>query len=1140
MEPTEQLLGNPGSGNGRAEVDSASHLRARIDLTKLDWDVSLALLLGIDEELLRLQISVSELPIAARAHRVLGELRIHSVQALLKRSIRDLIAVRSMGARSVESILFAIRSRYDGLLAPRKLPAPVEDAQQTGDVPVRRALLYSLVNDWDRRRYMITGAYQTEFTEVADARSTVADVCAGTVQTEPIRLTDEIVASGTPQLVTQLQWDVQLRALWRRPLEAPPDTPVGLLDLSVRAANGVARLRLATVGDLLSVTISALMRERHMGVRSVWNIIARLNALADPSWRSELASGVQPTPLTGEWPSESRLRVETQLECPVLEATHKHIERLVLALPTRAGKLLFDMIASMLRPKDRSAINLLKIPDIAGLLSIGGDGSAQGVHLRRRILSVAEALVPVVGRDDVWPVADSDAVSRYYRWATNSDLPHRATGILGRYIATILASKPKLAEVALARFNAFPKGLTLDEVGDEIGVTRERARQLISRAVEVLQEHPGFGTSVVGHVMEVMERHHGVMAAHELAAALFHDGDPQFIAGSPWFLRFAASLPEWATAGLEMTGSVVRVSRIGVELEALLNRVVVDAAKRSADDFAGPNLWSAPLDRVLTEVTLIVNGDNKTRECDVNVSGAALRRAIDDRKESIKADSERVYSLTYWQLLGRGSRLQQVEGIVYCAARPMHHVEISAELKRWSRKDLGSGAGGALERSESVVCWGRGTYMHRAWIQLPHGLLNEIADWIAAKLTPSVPYVSVAGAFDFFEGRCAASGIPNGQALYSALRIECKSRFRTNEYPYITHLRVREARQPVNLLIEDYVRDEGGFVPRKKLIEYLTGALGVDTQLVPMHIATAPNLLSAHANVIHVDNLVVDYGALSELARACTAELTHRAQVSVREIVKSRRVTCVRLGVDDTRLIHSLLVHYSEGKLAGTYPHIALANAGAMVRSVPDLVAHWLRDRDRPCSLVELKQHFVEGMGFGEQSVHAATNQQRIARYSTGAVVHLDVIGWNPDKQRCLEAIAVEQYSAARARGNLCATASELLEQRDDELPAVGRLVWTRTLVSTLLHRGTTCVFPGTAKDAYVPAQNDLRICTLDDYVAQYLLRFHSGACSLETLEEELREGGVIVKHLTQQMLGVHSLVLVDRGSVLLRRLQHA
>lgn len=954
--------------------------------------------------------------------------------------------------------------------------------------------------------------------EIKEALDLQAESQGAARDSASVKIADE--PSDCTDALSAVDWDKPLREMFRGTNADFPDSGVSVssLRLSARAAHCFDKHGVSTIAQVLAFTVRDLVAFKSLGTGTACDILSSVRKWC--SRRSLLPcaaddSAAEPAGVTN---CEPTVRTQDVLD----------------DLPTTVATVFFDLAVAALTNRDRELLSELGVASLAGLCAAT---SAQRRPLAAKIgpllAAARETLLAQPSLDDL-----AELQSCYFRLIFQRDLPPDTrvspdSSWLRIRISSILSGKPASARAYFARMN----DRTLDEIGGLLGVTRERARQMVKRAEDALEVHPGFVRDAIGHARDIVAQFGGCIGCSELEAALW---------GKPWldvplphtrFVSYLAGRPDWEVAGLVNTGSHVIIATLWEPVSGVIRRVGVAVAQGVADDRPGPSLWSSPLSLVLRETANVVNDELYDGRPQVAISPQAFTLAMADRDALLKTEQGRAYSSLYWTLLF-GSALHQVEAILQASGRAMHHSEISDEFQRWSRR--GSRIDGTLERSPVILLWGRGSYIHRDLVTVPYPLLNKIAAWIDARLATGVPFFSVARPFDEFRDECEASDIPSRQALYSTLKLALSDRYQLNEYPYIAYQSSEQSRPPVQLLIEEYVRSEGAFVSRRSITDYVSHELGVDSRLVPMYTGLAPNVLSGHSGVIHTENLSINEGAVEELIQAAVSGLGHNPQMTVSELLKTKRVVCARLGTNDARLIHSVMLSRADGRLFGRYPHFVAGDGASDIKSVAGLGAEFIRQLNGPCSLSELKAHFVEGLGLSENSVYMVTGHDRIVRYSLGALIHLDAIGWDIDKQSRLDELAQREYDQAVERSQLFSTVSTLLERWEESLPNLGEYVWTETLTSQLLRRTRRWLFLGNANNAYLPTDNASGIGSLDDFVAEYLTRSYSGAARLADFEEDLRASGIICKSLTQLMLGEQSATVIDGGDILLRRHCHA
>ncbi len=196
----------------------------------------------------------------------------------------------------------------------------------------------------------------------------------------------------------------------------------------------------------------------------------------------------------------------------------------------------------------------------------------------------------------------------------------------------------------------------------------------------------------------------------------------------------------------------------------------------------------------------------------------------------------------------RGSRLHLVESIVKSAGRAIHISEIYKEAKQQlpdNQRITMRIVHSWLDRSNKLLLWDRGTYIHRNYVTIPEFLIAEIEKWIFEKLKSGVPFFSVAGAWAEFEKLLVANGIPSEYSLYSCLRNSNREGLCYPRYPYVMIDSPESERLPPYIALEQFVLEQGGLVSTKEIKNYAVNELGISAQIFQNHMVNVPNVIRA-------------------------------------------------------------------------------------------------------------------------------------------------------------------------------------------------------------------------------------------------------------------------------------------------------
>jgi len=212
-----------------------------------------------------------------------------------------------------------------------------------------------------------------------------------------------------------------------------------------------------------------------------------------------------------------------------------------------------------------------------------------------------------------------------------------------------------------------------------------------------------------------------------------------------------------------------------------------------------------------------------------------------------------------------------------------------------------------------------------------------------------------------------------------------------------------------------------------------------------------PNVVRArHGYYIHTDWLRLEKQRVYELIRHTQSMLSKSGHVSVVKVYNERKINCKLMGIDTPELLYSIMRLFNTGELKLTgFPQITLSDAVTSDGLIKN-IEQYIRGKNTYCSLQELNDYFVEGLGYSEQRVNSIVYRDRIYRYLKRCIVHKDTIEWNDEKQKQLEQIAFIFYDTSLLSGSYYALIDMLIHE--ENLPELGNgLHWTEDLLGDLL-----------------------------------------------------------------------------------------
>lgn len=525
---------------------------------------------------------------------------------------------------------------------------------------------------------------------------------------------------------------------------------------------------------------------------------------------------------------------------------------------------------------------------------------------------------------------------------------------------------------------------------------------------------------------------------------------------------------------------------------------------------------------------------------------------LDDAIEEISADDIAFYTQNAWSLKYGKKRTELVETILYKAVRPMHFTEVYTELvevtkdrpeyEKVSERNIYS----YIERSPDLLLWDRGTYIHRSHVSIPFRVVAEIENDIISRLAGDIPYISVSGIFEQSKDLLKKENIPSESALYSCLRESKNPLLKYPEYPIVIKSEKIEQRLPMPLVLEKFVLDQEGIVKLEQIKKYAVEQLCTNEAVfMANHFPNTPNILRVNKReYIHIQHIGIEKEKLSSIIEHLAILLSSSSHISAIKLFNDKKITCKLLGIISPMLLFSIIqVFYSDEYDLSRYPRIRRSGAikkNGRATGVSKEIINYIIDKVEPCSFSELYQHFVNDLGYKQNSVHNVLYTYKdVMRYSNSVIVHIDTLRWTGSSQAALELLAANHLRNRETAGKPFGLISHLYDYLHDQLPELPHhLLWTPTLIGELLSWEGKYRIIGTQHNAFVSFPNSYGIETLDDLLYYILSNDYDGAANINILAADMREAGILKKGLTPMMLRAESCLVIDGNVIQLARLR--
>ncbi|MCK9363833.1 MAG: hypothetical protein M0P74_09595 [Syntrophales bacterium] len=687
---------------------------------------------------------------------------------------------------------------------------------------------------------------------------------------------------------------------------------------------------------------------------------------------------------------------------------------------------------------------------------------------------------------------------------------------------------------------------TLEELGDREKITRERVRQIEEKYISKLQKPKALSRlDRFWHAVDdVLIPGGGVCCVQEIANALGKRWEWQNLPSDAELASLIDLSPQYEVVW-SLPIRVIMPKHPCVKCHAI--RPEITGSVENQPDGV------LPFDVATVKIKEFCRGKaccNKVSS--ISQFSMGYLHFLVDAIEEISADESAFYTQYAWTLkYGKNGKKRTllVETILYNTGRPMHFTEVHTEVnkdrpehEKISERNIYA----YIERSPDLLLWDRGTYIHRDHISIPFDEIAEIEHDIISRLGGDIPYLSVSGIFERYKNKLLKENIPSESALYSCLRESNNPALRYPDYPYVIKSEKVTQRLPLPLVLEKFVLDQEGTVKLEQIRKYALEQLCVNEAVfMANHLPNTPNILRVdRGEYIHIQQIGIQKERLTSIIEHLTTLLSSSRHISAIRLFNDKKITCKLLGIVSPMLLFSIIqfFYYDEYDLS-LYPRIRLSGVieeGGRATGVATEIINYILDKAEPCSFSELYQHFVDDLGYKQNSVYNVLHTYKdVIRYSDGVIVHIETLGWTGNSQAALELLAAHYLSNRDSAGKPFGLISHFYDYRHDQLPALpDHFLWTQTLIGELLSREGKYRIIGSQRNAFVSIPNSCGIETLDDLLYYVLNNDYEGAANIDVFVADMRTAGILKKGLTPMMLGTDSRVGIDGNVVQLAELR--
>ncbi|WP_079476240.1 sigma factor-like helix-turn-helix DNA-binding protein [Marinococcus halophilus] len=310
-----------------------------------------------------------------------------------------------------------------------------------------------------------------------------------------------------------------------------------------------------------------------------------------------------------------------------------------------------------------------------------------------------------------------------------------------------------------------------------------------------------------------------------------------------------------------------------------------------------------------------------------------------------------------------------------------------------------------LTREDNIiVLWRIGFFKHISAINpdINTITLKPIKKWLRSQLTKDIEQINTSAAFNFFQEDLLSLGIDNEHALFSLLKIYYPNSFDYYRSPTIAISGFGQRSK--KKVIEKFLAQKKKEVNKEELTQYFTKQLGWTETMLEQNISVSSLIIKTNNGYIHLNSLKMNDDLLQKILKYADIKMKQlQRSYSVEALFNERKSTFLQMGIKDSRILYHIMEKFFSKHFVfhryplvnpmGEYKIEQLSSSGQFEK--------YFIEQNDCLTREELYKEFVINRGWKESSFYSAfsKNKNSIVQIFPSEYAHIDLIGWNADKQ---------------------------------------------------------------------------------------------------------------------------------------------
>ena len=647
--------------------------------------------------------------------------------------------------------------------------------------------------------------------------------------------------------------------------------------------------------------------------------------------------------------------------------------------------------------------------------------------------------------------------------------------------------KIKLREWEVVRLR-LGKGLTLQEVGAKLNLTRERVRQIEVKFFEKLRYRKQVKL-VIQDLNDIITQAGGVATPQQIFIEM---GIPEakidnqinpfldlLTKVTPAYLKihYDTKLQLVTNKGPEMLESLVEEAKYTISQYCPAETTILKTDLRKC-----PLMQDRPECFIDTLFDLLISTNFITK----NVSGLWVTE-----QGSLHERYAKIFKECFPDGLG-----------IYRKSNELYHAVCAEWPANMPLPDIRS-IQVRLVDGDDILLWRRGFYIHRDCVEIDEHALNKVRQRCIELFESGTSTFLIDRVFNELRDELVVGGIETKYALYSLLRILRDPRIALDRFPNVRDKLSKGERTSPEQELEEFVQARSGEISHDEAIHEFCQGRGWPRYRLDFRISSSKSLISDGNKIIHINRLQVNETALNQFCQYLEDKLRkYDGAISLRIATSERPVLWEELGFPSMKIAWKILKHKFSDKFSFKPPFYILPPE-ELSGTRGEEIKKYIKEKGRGVRYELLIKEFTVSRGWPRNTMDHALQSDSIVRLAKKDYCHIDNLHWNDDKQENLEELCERLLSHEwESLHYPFMAARKIIETSLGDLPELSGYDWSPHLLLDLIVRTDRLFSVG---GCILLQTNPAGIETEDDLVGLLLAQEFQGAERDEILADFLR-----------------------------------